>query len=105
VWHCHHAVDIANSEGTEIRAAESGRVVIAHRIGGGYGKTVVINHGDFQTLYAHLSGIKVNVGDSVPKGWLIGQMGNTGHSTGSHLHFEIRKGSKLQDPLEYVSPP
>jgi len=102
-WHCHHAVDIANSEGTPLYAADSGYVVIASPIGGGYGKTVVIDHGDFQTLYAHLSDFNVG-GGNVDKGSLIGWMGNTGHSTGPRLHFEIREGSQLHDPLEFVSP-
>jgi murein DD-endopeptidase MepM/ murein hydrolase activator NlpD len=105
-WYCHHAVDIANSEGTPIYAADSGHVVVAGWRKGGYGYTVVINHGNgFQTLYAHLSDIKVNVGQNVDKGDEVGLMGNTGHSTGSHLHLEIRKGSQLCDPLEFVSPP
>ena len=105
-WHCHHAVDVANSEGTPIYAADSGHVVVAGWRKGGYGYTVVINHGNgFQTLYAHLSDIKVNVGQNVDKGAEVGLMGNTGHSTGSHLHLEIRKGSQLCDPLDFVSPP
>lgn len=105
-WHCHHAVDIANSEGTPIFAADSGYVVVAGWIGGGYGNTVVINHGnEFQTLYAHLSFISVSAKSPVYEGDEIGKMGNTGHSTGTHLHFEIRKGSQLCNPLEYVSPP
>jgi murein DD-endopeptidase MepM/ murein hydrolase activator NlpD/Flp pilus assembly pilin Flp len=105
-WHCHHAVDIANSEGTKIYAADTGYVVVAGWLGGGYGKTVVINHGNgFQTLYAHLSVIRVQANRNVNRGDLIGRMGNTGHSTGSHLHFEIREGSQLHDPLEFVSPP
>lgn len=105
-WHCHHAVDIANSEGTPVYAADSGYVVVAGWKQGGYGKVVIVNHGNgFQTLYAHLSSISVSVGGSVTKGQQVGLMGNTGHSTGSHLHFEIRQGSQLRDPLEYVSPP
>ena len=105
-WHCHHAVDIANSEGTKIYAADTGYVVVAGWLGGGYGKTVVINHGNgFQTLYAHLSVIRVQANKKVDRGDLIGRMGNTGHSTGSHLHFEIREGSQLHDPLEFVSSP
>jgi murein DD-endopeptidase MepM/ murein hydrolase activator NlpD len=104
-WYCHHAVDIANSEGTEIKAAASGYVVVAGWMSGGYGNTVVINHGNgFQTLYAHLS--VINIADrNVHQGDPIGQMGNTGHSTGTHLHFEVRQGSQLHDPLEFVSPP
>ena len=105
-WHCHHAVDIANSEGTPIYAADSGYVVVAGWKPGGYGQVVILNHGHgLQSLYAHLSAISVSVGESVVKGRQIGLMGNTGHSTGSHLHFEIRKGSQLCDPLEFVSPP
>ena len=105
VWHCHHAIDIANSEGTPIYAADTGQVVFRGGMKSGYGKTVVINHGNgFQTLYAHLSGFSVSVGDPVYEGDPIGQMGNTGHSTGPHLHFEIREGSQLHDPLEFVSP-
>ena len=104
-WHCHHAVDVANSEGTPIYAADSGSVVVAGWKEGGYGYTVVINHGNgFHTLYAHLSVISVSVGESVAKGQQVGLMGNTGHSTGSHLHFEIREGSQLCDPLEFTSP-
>ena len=104
-WHCHHAVDVAAPEGTPIYAADSGYVVVAGWKGSGYGKVVIVNHGNgFQTLYAHLSVISVSVGESVTKGQQVGLMGNTGHSTGSHLHFEIRKGSELQDPLEFVSP-
>jgi len=104
-WYCHHAVDIANSEGTPIYAADSGHVVVAGWKGGGYGKVVIVNHGNgFQTLYAHLRVISVSVGESVAKGQQVGLMGNTGHSTGSHLHFEIREGSQLRDPLEFVSP-
>lgn len=104
-WHCHHAVDVANSEGTPIYAADSGYVVVAGWKEGGYGKVVIINHGNgFQTLYAHLSVISVSVGESVAKGQKVGLMGNTGHSTGSHLHFEIREGNQLRDPLEFVRP-
>ncbi len=104
-WHCHHAVDIANTEGTAIYASDSGYVVVAGWEKSGYGKVVIINHGNgFQTLYAHLSVISVSVGQSVAKGQRVGLMGNTGFSTGSHLHFEIREGSQLSDPLEFVSP-
>ncbi len=105
-WHCHHAVDIANSEGTPVYAADSGYVVVAGWRESGYGNTVIINHGNgFQTLYAHLSAISVSAGQSVVKGQRVGLMGNTGYSTGPHLHFEIREGSKLCNPLEFVSPP
>jgi len=103
-WHCHHAVDIANSEGTPIYTADSGYVVVAGWKKGGYGKVVIVNHGNgFQTLYAHLSVISMSVGQSVAKGQRVGLMGNTGHSTGSHLHFEIREGSQLCDPFEFAT--
>jgi len=104
-WHCHRAVDVASAEGTPIYASDSGSVVVAGMQTGGYGKVVIVNHGNgFQTLYAHLSVISVSVGQSVAKGQRVGLMGNTGFSTGPHLHFEIREGSQLRDPLDFVSP-
>jgi murein DD-endopeptidase MepM/ murein hydrolase activator NlpD len=69
----------------------------------GYGNYIVIDHGNgFQTLYAHLSRIFVNVGDSVAQGTVIGLVGNTGNSTGPHLHFEIRQTGILRNPFGYL---
>src|SRR5690606_4487128 len=91
--HGSNAVDLAGAVGTTIRAAAAGEVIIAKAGGwnGGYGNYVVIKHANgVQTLYAHLSSVSVSVGESVGSGDTIGGMGNTGRSTGSHLHFEVR---------------
>jgi len=69
----------------------------------GYGNRVLLDHGNgLQTMYAHLSGISVSEGQTVNRGDVIGRMGSTGRSTGTHLHFEIRTGGGLVDPLEYL---
>lgn len=89
----HKGVDIANKVGTPIYAAASGRVIVADPVGynGGFGQYVVISHDNgTQTLYAHMSAVETNVGAIIEQGALIGKMGNTGHSTGPHLHFEVR---------------
>jgi murein DD-endopeptidase MepM/ murein hydrolase activator NlpD len=71
----------------------------------GYGKYVVIDHSNsFQTLYAHLSTILVEVGQSVGKGERIGSVGSTGKSTGPHLHFEIRYNGVQRNPFGYLPP-
>ena len=91
--HGYNGIDIASAFGTEILASASGKVIIAKGSGwnGGYGSYIVIKHDNgTQTLYAHLSGVKVSVGDEVSQGQVIGNMGSTGKSTGTHLHFEIR---------------
>lgn len=94
--HGHNGVDLADSVGTPIRAAAGGQVIIARSTGwnGGYGEYVVISHPNgTQTLYAHLSEVDVVIGDTVVKGQTIAKMGNSGNSTGTHLHFEVRGGS------------
>jgi len=94
--HGYNGIDIAASVGTPILAAASGEVVISRYSAGnpwfgGYGNYIVVEHGNgTQTLYAHLSGNIVNRGWRVVKGQVIGYMGSTGRSTGSHLHFEVR---------------
>lgn len=90
--HGHNAIDLAAPIGTSIVASASGKVIIA-RTGwnGGYGNYVVISHSNgTQTLYSHLHSIGVSAGESVSQGQYIGSVGNTGKSTGPHLHFEIR---------------
>ena len=70
---------------------------------GTYGNRIVINHNNgFTTLYGHLSSINVEVGQVVEKGSVIGIMGSTGNSTGTHLHFEVEKNGSLENPLSYV---
>lgn len=93
--HGHNGVDIGSSLGTTIRAAAGGKVIIAKGSGwnGGYGNYVVISHANgMQTLYAHLNSVSVSAGQTVSQGNTIGTMGNTGQSTGVHLHFEVRGG-------------
>lgn len=99
-WY-HPGVDIANRAAPGISASDGGRVVVAGwPDNSGYGNRVIIDHGNgYTSLYAHLSNIYVTVGDSISRGQLIGQMGSTGRSTGTHLHLEIHfKGVPL-NPL------
>lgn len=91
--HGHNGVDLGGLVGTPIYAAAGGVVVISRDSGwnGGYGSYVVIKHNNgTQTLYAHMSRVDVRAGQAVGQGDRIGSMGNTGKSTGSHLHFEVR---------------
>lgn len=91
--HGYNAVDIAAPVGTPIYASADGIVLIARSYGynGGYGSYVVISHANgTQTLYGHMSKVSVSQGEYVNKGAVIGQLGNTGKSTGPHVHFEIR---------------
>ena len=99
----HGALDIANGRGTSIYAADGGTVTYAGWYGG-YGYTVEITHNGtgFVTLYAHCSSLAVSTGDHVYKGEYIAAMGSTGISTGSHLHFEMRKNGTKVDPLNYL---
>jgi len=99
----HKAIDIGAPTGTAVVAADSGYVVKVGWSEYGYGKYVVIDHGNgFQTLYAHLSTILVEVGQSVSKGERIGSVGSTGRSTGPHLHFEIRYHGIQRNPFGYL---
>lgn len=91
--HGYNAVDLAASAGTTVYAAAAGEVIISKSSGwnGGYGNYIVIKHANgSQTLYAHLSYNSVGVGEYVANGTVIGSVGNTGRSTGAHLHFEVR---------------
>jgi len=91
--HGYNAVDFAAAIGTPIRAAAAGEVIVSRSSGwnGGYGNYIVIRHSNgVQTLYSHLSRNDVGVGAYVTQGQVIGAMGNTGRSTGPHLHFEVR---------------
>lgn len=108
----HLGIDIANSIGTPIVAAADGVVSYAGTMSG-YGTVMMVTHSIegqiFTTTYAHLSGFNASVGDTVSKGQQIARMGNTGNSTGPHLHFEIHVGewngsrSNAVNPLRYVS--
>ncbi|NTU73898.1 M23 family metallopeptidase [Candidatus Roizmanbacteria bacterium] len=102
IWY-HMALDIANSSNPPVIAADTGTVVYAGCINYGYGCHVIVDHGNgYQTLYGHLLRIDVSAGQAVGKGSQLGLMGSTGRSTGTHLHFEIRSGSTLLNPLNFL---
>jgi len=102
-WY-HRAIDIANKAGTPVLAADAGQVIVAGWPDNiGYGNRVIIDHNNgFVTLYAHLLNYTVSAGQRVKRGDLIGHVGSSGRSTGSHLHFEIRVNGQTQDPLNYL---
>ena len=98
----HAGIDIANATGTPIWAAKGGSVIHAGSMSG-YGNVVMIDHGGgFTTVYAHQSRIAVRNGQSVSQGEVIGYIGNTGNSTGPHLHFETRVNGSPQNPRRYL---
>ena len=99
-WSGHRAIDIGAPVGTPVVASDSGYVIFAGWNNQGYGKLVIIDHGNgYRTYYAHLSSILVRKGESVAQGRRIGSVGSTGHSTGPHLHFEIRYHNIHKNPL------
>lgn len=97
----HPGIDMANRAAPGVAASDGGRVIVAGWPDNyGYGNRIMIDHGNgYQTLYAHLSNIYVSVGQTVSRGQTIGQMGSTGRSTGTHLHFEIRYKGVAVNPL------
>jgi len=101
----HEGIDISVPEGTPIRAAADGTVILlqSEYESGGYGNYTCIDHGGgLSTCYAHQSSFATSVGASVNQGDIIGYSGNTGHSTGPHLHFEVRINGAPTDPLGYL---
>ncbi len=97
----HTGVDIGAPNGAKIVAADTGKVIY---VGwqGGYGQTIIIDHGGVSTLYAHQSRFAVSSGETVVKGQVIGYVGSTGWSTGPHLHFEVRINGNPTDPMGYI---
>jgi murein DD-endopeptidase MepM/ murein hydrolase activator NlpD len=94
----HPGVDLAATSGTEVAAAAGGTVIHAGPAGS-YGNLVTVRHDNgFETRYAHLSAVDVRVGDLVEAGQGVGKVGTTGHSTGPHLHFEVRHDGRPVDP-------
>ena len=102
-WTGHRAIDIGARIGSSVTAADNGYVVLVANDDFGYGKHVMVNHGNgFETLYAHLSVILVSPGQSVGRGQPIGLSGSTGRSTGPHLHFEVRYLGTQRNPFTYL---
>ena len=98
----HQGVDFAADSGTPIHAVTGGTVVQAGDAGDGYGKLVRVKSGNTETYYGHQSSIAVAVGDEVAPGDVLGAVGNTGNSTGPHLHFEVRNNGSSIEPVAYL---
>ena len=99
----HAGIDIAAPIGTPIYAAASGRVIKVVKLDWSYGWYLVIDHGNgFEGLYAHCSQFAVSVGDRVEQGEVIASIGNTGRTTGPHLHFELSLNGQVVNPLNYL---
>ncbi|MCU0499665.1 MAG: M23 family metallopeptidase [Anaerolineae bacterium] len=99
----HPGIDLAAPIGTSVYAANSGTVIFAGRNNWGYGNAIVISHGPFATLYGHLNSVNVSCGQTVGTGQIIGTVGNTGNSSGPHLHFEIMYNGIRGNPQSTIS--
>jgi murein DD-endopeptidase MepM/ murein hydrolase activator NlpD len=98
----HYGMDFTAAIGTKVYATGDGVVKDLQSIGGGYGRWIMIDHGfDYQTLYAHLSEFNVKVGEQVKRGQVIGSVGNSGTSTGPHVHYEVHKNGEPVNPQYY----
>ena len=99
----HDGIDIMAPKGTKIFASKSGQVIYSDKRIKGYGNMIVIRHnGGLHTVYAHNDVNKVKKGSIVSQGDVIALVGSTGHASGPHLHFEVRKGKYSKDPLKYL---
>lgn len=99
----HDGLDIAHDYWTPVVATADGVVILSGWKSGGYGYTVMVDHGyGYVTMYAHLSDTKPAVGDEVKRGTLIGWVGSTGNSTGPHLHYEVHANGVPVDPVKYL---
>lgn len=102
----HDGIDLRAKSGTLVRAAYDGKVIYSGSKISGYGKMVVIRHAaKLSTIYAHNSKLEVKPGQNVRRGQLIALSGNTGHSSGPHLHFEVREGVTAINPLLLLPSP
>lgn len=98
----HKGLDISGRVGTPIYAPAKGTVTFAG-VDRGYGKSIILNHGSgIVTRYAHLSRIAVKKGQTVTRGELVGKLGNTGRSTGPHLHYEVQINAVCVNPMRYI---
>ncbi|MFQ5464617.1 MAG: peptidoglycan DD-metalloendopeptidase family protein [Thermodesulfobacteriota bacterium] len=99
----HDGIDIRAPEGTPIRAAADGVVVYDDKYMRGYGRIIILKHPeDFFTVYAHNKTNMVGRGDRVKRGTVIATVGRSGNATGSHLHFEVRRGKTVRNPLFFL---
>jgi murein DD-endopeptidase MepM/ murein hydrolase activator NlpD len=98
----HPALDFGIDVGTPIKSTMQGTVTYAGWNDEGYGNLVIVDNGSYQTYYGHLSSIPVSVGEHVSNGQIIGLSGNTGNSTGPHLHYEIRTNGSPINPTSYT---
>lgn len=99
----HEGIDILAPEGTEVRSAGYGVVIYAGDALRGYGNAVILDHGEgITTLYAHLRDIRVESGDAVGEGTVIGTVGRSGNASTAHLHFELRVGQAAVDPEKHL---
>jgi murein DD-endopeptidase MepM/ murein hydrolase activator NlpD len=99
----HAGIDLAGPTGTPIHATADGIVREAAWNNGGYGRLIKIDHGrGIETRYAHLSSMSVSAGQRVTRGQVIGRMGSTGRSTGSHLHYEVRIDGRAVNPIPFM---
>jgi len=99
----HHGIDIKGELGDRVNSTASGTVLSADW-NSGYGNCVIIRHeSGYETLYGHLSKIKVEKGQKVKAGQCVGLVGSTGHSTGNHLHYEVHRGGKEHDPVHFLA--
>lgn len=102
VWRMHTGMDFAAKIGTPIYATGDGVVKFAGRDASGYGIHVIIDHGyGYQTLYGHMSKLRTSRGKRVKRGEIIGEIGNTGQSTGPHLHYEVIYREQKVNPINY----
>lgn len=99
----HDGIDIPAKSGTPVRAAEAGRVIHSGGGLGDYGKVVIVKHaGRYSTVYAHNRRNRVRRGEFVEKGQVIAEVGKTGNASGAHVHFELRRDRRPEDPLLYL---
>jgi len=99
----HPGIDFRGAKGDPVHVTADGNVVFTGRKGG-YGNCIIVQHkNDFETLYGHLSHIDVKEGQSVKTGDVIGKVGSTGRSTGTHLHYEVRKNGKPINPVKFLT--
>jgi murein DD-endopeptidase MepM/ murein hydrolase activator NlpD len=102
-WYGHRAIDIGAPTGSAVLATDGGFISFAGWTDVGYGYLIVVDHANgFATYYAHLSNIYVAEGQAIERGKVIGAVGNTGNSTGPHLHFEVRHNGSQQNPRAYL---